>query len=297
MIDFTNCEINKFKYYGGKNGGKFCVKYLGEDYMVKFPGMNKGNISMSYSNNCISEYVVCHIMETLGLKVQKTLLGTYKIGEKEKVVVACRDFTNQGIILKQFAELKNSQIETSENGYGTELKEILETIESQEIYDVNKLKDFFWDMFIADSLVGNFDRHNGNWGFLIDEGAEKIEIAPIYDNASCLYPQLDDETMENIMKNKEEMEARVYVFPTSAIKINDKKINYFEFIGSLENEECNKALKRIYQLIDIKKINKIIENTPYISNVRKEFYKKIINLRYEKIIKYSYEKLYSKMKK
>lgn len=297
MIDFTNCEINKFKYYGGKNGGKFCVKYLGEDYMVKFPGMNKGNISMSYSNNCISEYVACHIMETLELKVQKTLLGTYKIGNKEKVVVACKDFTNQGIILKQFAELKNSQIETSENGYGTELEEILETIESQEIYDVNKLKDFFWDMFIADSLVGNFDRHNGNWGFLIDEGAEKIEIAPIYDNASCLYPQLDDETMENIMKNKEEMEARVYVFPTSAIKINDKKINYFEFIGSLENEECNKALKRIYQLIDIKKINKIIENTPYISNVRKEFYKKIINLRYEKIIKYSYEKLYSKMKK
>lgn len=297
MIDFTNCEINKFKYYGGKNGGKICIKYLGEDYMVKFPGMNKGNISMSYSNNCISEYVACHIMETLELKVQKTLLGTYKIGEKEKVVVACKDFTNQGIILKQFAELKNSQIETSENGYGTELKEILETIESQEIYDVNKLKDFFWDMFIADSLVGNFDRHNGNWGFLIDEGAEKIEIAPIYDNASCLYPQLDDETMENIMKNKEEMEARVYVFPTSAIKINDKKINYFEFIGSLENEECNKALKRIYQLIDIKKMNKIIENTPYISNVRKEFYKKIINLRYEKIIKYSYEKLYSKMKK
>ena len=297
MIDFTNCEINKFKYYGGKNGGKFCVKYLGEDYMVKFPRMNKGNISMSYSNNCISEYVACHIMETLELKVQKTLLGTYKIGNKEKVVVACKDFTNQGIILKQFAELKNSQIETSENGYGTELKEILETIESQEIYDVNKLKDFFWDMFIADSLVGNFDRHNGNWGFLIDEGAEKIEIAPIYDNASCLYPQLDDETMENIMKNKEEMEARVYVFPTSAIKINDKKINYFEFIGSLENEECNKALKRIYQLIDIKKMNKIIENTPYISNVRKEFYKKIINLRYEKIIKYSYEKLYSKMKK
>ena len=297
MIDFTNCEINKFKYYGGKNGGKFCVKYLGEDYMVKFPGMNKGNISMSYSNNCISEYVVCHIMETLELKVQKTLLGTYKIGNKEKVVVACKDFTNQGIILKQFAELKNSQIETSENGYGTELKEILETIESQEIYDVNKLKDFFWDMFIADSLVGNFDRHNGNWGFLIDEGAEKIEIAPIYDNASCLYPQLDDETMENIMKNKEEMEARVYVFPTSAIKINDKKINYFEFISNVENEECNKALKRIYPLIDIEKINKIIEETPYISNVRKEFYKKIINLRYEKIIKYSYEKLYSKMKK
>lgn len=291
MIDFTNCEINKFKYYGGKNGGKLCIKYLGEDYMIKFPGMNKGNISMSYSNNCISEYVACNIMETLGLKVQKTLLGTYRIGDKEKIVVACKDFTSQGIVLKQFAELKNSQIETSENGYGTELREILETIENQEIYDVNKLKDFFWDMFIADCLVGNFDRHNGNWGFLINEFFKKIEIAPIYDNASCLYPQLDDNTMEKIMKDEEEMEARVYIFPTSAIKINDKKINYFEFISNMENEECNRALKRIYPLIDMEKINKIIEETPYISNIRKEFYKKIINLRYEKIIKYSYNKL------
>ena len=32
------------------------------------------------------------------------------------------------------------------------------------------------------------------------------------------------------------MEARVYVFPTSALKINDKKINYFEYISSLKDE-------------------------------------------------------------
>ena len=23
MTDFTNCEVNNFKYYGGKNGGKY----------------------------------------------------------------------------------------------------------------------------------------------------------------------------------------------------------------------------------------------------------------------------------
>ena len=27
MVDFTNCEINNYKYYGGKNGGKICIKY------------------------------------------------------------------------------------------------------------------------------------------------------------------------------------------------------------------------------------------------------------------------------
>lgn len=105
----------------------------------------------------------------MGLKVQDTLLGTYNIGGNEKIVVACRDFTSENTVFKQFAELKNSQIETSKNGYGTELSEVRDAIDNQLIYDVKELTDFFGDMCIADSLVGNFDRHNGNWGFLINE--------------------------------------------------------------------------------------------------------------------------------
>lgn len=48
---------------------------------------------------------------------------------------------------------------------------------------------------------------------------------------------------------------------------------------------------RIYPIINIEKINEVIENISVISNIRKKFYKKIIQLRYEKILKYSYEKL------
>lgn len=291
MINFTNCEINRFKYYGGKNGGKICVKYHNIDYMIKFPGINEGISEHGYSNNCISEYVACNIINTLGLKVQSTILGLYNLNGTEKVVVACKDFTTEGTVLKQFAELKNSQIETSKNGYGTELTEVIETIEEQQIYDSKELKEFFWDMFIADCLVANFDRHNGNWGFLINENLKKIDIAPIYDCASCLYPQLTDERMNQIIDNEEEMDARVFVFPTSALKIQDKKINYFQYISNLENDDCNKALLRIYPKINFIEINKIIDETPYISGIRKEFYKKIIYLRYEKILKYSYNKI------
>ena len=165
MVDFTNCEINNYKYYGGKNGGKICIKYNNEDYMLKFPNINEGVSEHVYSNSCISEYIVCNIFKILGLNAQDTILGTYNIKGNEKVVVACKDFTSNGNVLKQFAELKNSQIETSKNGFGTELNEVIETIENQLIYDVNELKEFFWQMFIVDSLVGNFDRHNGNWGF------------------------------------------------------------------------------------------------------------------------------------
>lgn len=84
------------------------------------------------------------------------------------------------------------------------------------------------------------------------------------------------------------------MFLTSALKINDKKINYFDYISSLENEECNKALLRIFPKINLENIKKIIYDTPVLSNIRKEFYIKIITLRYEKILKYSYNKLLRK---
>ena len=155
-MDFTNCEINKFKYYGGKNGGKICIIYNSADYMLKFPAVNDGTNEYAYSNNCISEYISCKILKTLGLNVQETILGTYILNNNEKIVVACKDFTADGSIFRQFAELKNSQIETSKNGYGTELKEVIEAMENQMIYDVFELKKFFWEMFIADALVRKF---------------------------------------------------------------------------------------------------------------------------------------------
>lgn len=290
MIDFTNCEVNNYKYYGGKNGGKKCIIYNNENYMLKFPSLKENNID-SYSNSCISEYITCNIIELIGLNVQKTILGTYKTKDSEKIVVACKDFTQNGYVLKEFAELKNSQIDSSHNGYGTELDDVIETIESQTIYDTKELKQFFWDMFILDAFVGNFDRHNGNWGFLINESKKDILLAPIYDCASCLYPQLSDEQIKKIINNQEELEARIFVFPNSALKINDKKINYFDYISSLENEDCNEALLRIFLKININKINEIIDNTPYISNIRKEFYKKILKMRYEKILKANCDRL------
>ena len=149
-------------------------------------------------------------------------------------------------------------------------------------------------MFIADTLVGNFDRHNGNWGFLINEVLKEVEIAPIYDCASCLYPQLTDERIKKIIDDEEEMNARVFVFPNSALKIDDKKINYYDFISSLDNVDCNKALLRVFPRINLNVINEIIDNTLYISDIRKEFYKKIIKMRYDLLLKVNYNKLISK---
>lgn len=130
-----------------------------------------------------------------------------------KMVVACKDFTSPGYVLKQFSELKNSQIQTSKNGYKTELSEVIDAIESQEIVDVTLLKQFFGDLVIVDAFIGNFDRHNGNWGFLINEHLQNVNIAPIYDCASLLYPQLNDQKMAEIINNEDELNERIYTFP------------------------------------------------------------------------------------
>ena len=45
-------------------------------------------------------------------------------------------------------------------------------------------------------LLGIFDRHNGNWGILVDEEHQTAEIAPVYDCGSCLYPQLAVQDMQ-----------------------------------------------------------------------------------------------------
>lgn len=58
----------------------------------------------------------------------------------------------------------------------------------------------------------------------------------------------------------------------------------------MKNEECNKAIERIFPRINIKEINNFINNIECISNIRKNFYKDIINKRYE-IIK----KIYNSM--
>ena len=207
MVDFTNMPMRN-KTYAGANGSKISVLYEGEQYMLKFPPIPSINKEMSYSNSCICEYIGCHVFEIVGLTVQKTLLGTYSKNGKEKIVVACKDFTSVGTVLQDFASLKNTIIDSERNGYGTELNDIIDTIEKQTAIDSKLLKERFWDMFIVDAIIGNWDRHNGNWGFLYNVETDQMDVAPIYDCGSSLYPQADDSMMSAVLNDKREMDVK-----------------------------------------------------------------------------------------
>lgn len=292
MIDFSKCKTNG-KMYNGANGTKRAIIYNGKRYMLKTPGNAAWNNELSYSNSCISEYLGSHIFQILGIEAQNTLLGVYqfKPEQEPKEVVACEDFTSIGITLQDFGSLKNYCIDSKQNGYGTELSDILYAIKTHEKIDNKKVLEHFWNMFIVDAFLGNCDRHNGNWGFLFDEINDRLEIAPIYDCGSCLYPQAGKKTINDCFSNEDELNIRIYERPYSAIKVNGNKIRYFDFLSKTEDIDCQEALIRISERIDLNKIDELIYSSSVITNERKDFYSFMLKKRKELILDYSLEQI------
>lgn len=296
MIDFTQCEqLNRG--YAGANGNKISVRYNDDIYMLKFPSGGRENKGMHYTNGCISEYLGCHIFELAEIPVQKTLLGTFFDGKKEKLVVACKDMTSVGIVLQDFASMKNQSVTSERNGYGTELQDILYTFDDQMAVEPESLRKFFWDMFVVDALIGNWDRHNGNWGFLYNQLTDEMRIAPVYDCGSSLYAQADEDTMRLILSDAGERGTRIYNRPVSSIKVNDKKINYHDYINSMENEDLNGALLRVMPRINEDAIINLVDAAPALSDLQRDFYKTMLLERKHIILDRAYMKLASQKRK
>lgn len=291
IYDFSECFVFPINDYDGRER-KERIIYNGDNYLMKFRNNATGKTDLfsSQTNNIFSEYVGCHIIETLDIPVQKTLLGTYK-GE---VVVACKDFTFPGVHLAEFSDLSNSFISKSKLSPHPDLDSVLSCYEERfGAGPSDPLRKNFWDIFIIDSFIGNFDRHAGNWGFLVDDKIGSVKPSPIYDCGSCLYPALAEHALDEVMSNVTEIDARIYRFPSSSILYKGKKISYFDFISSLQNEECTSALLRVYPKISMDKISQVIDATPIISDTRKQFYKSMLSQRYTKILTFSYEKALS----
>lgn len=285
MIDFTNA-IEEFNNYKGSEKKKTLI-YDNKKFLVKFPDpVREKNKNISYINNAFSEYVGSNIFRISDFETQNTILGKYVYNGKEKVVCACEDFTDEKHVLYEFENLALST--NPEKKIETEIKDIMDVLEeNNKLINASKVKGKFWDMFLIDSIIGNTDRHNGNWGFLLNKETGNVKFSPIYDCGSCLNPMIEDEVIEKLSETEiKNLAINCY----SCLKENGKKINYMTYIKQMKNEECNKSIVRNFDKINIEKINEFIDKIECMSEIRKEFYRKIIKMRYE-IIKEVYSKL------
>ena len=278
-VDFSSCRRIPGRAYNGANGKKIAVEWRGDCWILKFPpsAAERPN-DLSYSNSCLSEHIASSIFRMLGIAAQETALGTFTNG-KTHVVCACRDFTADGRVLHDFCSIKNTVLDSESNGTGTELSTVLETIDRQDFVDPVALRRFFWDMFVADAFLGNFDRHNGNWGFLVDPATGRSEIAPVFDCGSCLLPQADDVIMRKVLADRDELRARIYTFPSSMLKINGTKINYVQYL-SHPSSELRAAMDRVVPRIDLESIAAFVAGVPYLTDLQREFYVFYLRERY-----------------
>lgn len=277
-MDYSIFETNN-KFYSGAER-KFGIIIDGEDYIVKF--QKKERFGMR--NNHISEFIGCKIFSMLGFETQDVALGTYN----DENVVVLKDFTGSDETFVAFNDVGDSSLDEDKEKYQYSYTDIIEMLKlNNKLEDEQETINQFYRMFIVDALIGNFDRHGANWGFI--KKNNKYRLSPVFDNGSCLFPRLTEESeMLRIIASEEEVNDRIYKFPTSQILLNGKKSSYFEVINSLEFEECNNALIYIYSILNMEEIYGMINGIREISDIQKKFYNYMLKERYEKIIKASY---------
>lgn len=139
-------------------------------------------------------------------------------------------------------------------------------------------------VIIFDSIIGNSDRHQENWGFIIlnievDEEKKnkyvdsrlfktvlgfilkkgetkefvsfiKGRFSPIYDSGSCLGREIADEKVDQMLHDMRMLEAYINRGP-SEIRWTGAKINHFELISEIKNEYSKVVIDEIERLMNV----------------------------------------------
>ncbi len=309
MIDIV--ELDKYQdskiTYGGHSGSKKGLIINNERWLIKYP---KSTISMqveglSYTTTPISEYLGSKIYSSIGIDTHEVILGKMD----GKIVVGCKDFLSDTETIFDFNNLKNNYDEEQEkyiiNNSSSKSSEIvdIETIEfimdnNEKFVEVPELKMRFWDMFIIDAFISNNDRNEGNWGLVFDRKTLKYKVAPVYDNGASFYGKSDDIKLSNMYKDTFKFRQMAYESSVCIFRKNDKVINPLKFIESMENDDCNKAIIRLFKRIDMEKIKTIFDDVPLeydglvvLSEIQRKVYYEVLKFRYNEILKPIYERL------
>ena len=286
MIDITNATWRSNRFGGSER--KRTLIYDGSTYMVKFPDPVRSTkkTSLSYINNQFSEHIGCSIFRHLGIPAQETFLATCidPMNKMEKIVVACKLFCQNGEgNLVEFSKfLLNDTDSTSRRT--TTVEDVMDVLDHSPLrLDREKIKDYFWDMFVVDAFIGNGDRHLDNWG-LIEMTDGTLSPAPIYDCGSSLSPLKSDEKKRELLADGNEFKQEEYNL-NSVYRMNNKRVLYHEIFRN-PPEDLHRAIQRIVPRIKTAsaQIDRLIDSTEGLSDISKEYMKKSLLLRRELIL-------------
>lgn len=130
-----------------------------------------------------SEFYAAQLAETMGLGYVKYDLAKWKYS----ICSVCPLFTSKDV----------SYVPIWRFGRFNGISDIIKFLSGLGTDYVDK----FIDMMVFDALISNTDRHQGNFGLLVDSKTNKpLSFAPIFDNGLGLFPYAMSDDLEDIDK-------------------------------------------------------------------------------------------------
>lgn len=296
LPNLDDWDTDIFADYSGSDRKDGLISPAGERYLIKFAEKHQRQNTMdtSYVNNVLSEYLSSHILGIIGYDVHKTFIGT----RNEELVVACKNFTSENTKLIEFETYLRKHYDSGDVGRVPDMSQIQFVLTNDPIlkpYDETLLQSYA-DRFVGDAFIGNFDRHMGNFGYLISRNGS-VTPSPIYDNGSTLFPGLSEKGMrEDVLPQPIEIAKRTLLFPKAALTVNKQKVCYYDMLASNYDTHMSKAVQKIVPVIRKKmpEIQAFIDSQDFLSDTRKTFYKTMLSARMDMILEPAYKQCYNK---
>lgn len=269
-----------------------------------------GNDSVELSGEMWSEKIASEIGIALGFNVHHVDIGYIHASseaikdfgiKKERLQgdkifgAVCYSFLNEGKeILIEGADL------IMEYDFTYVREKLMGTLEVYSyqlllrIFDSYDARDKLFEMIVFDTLIGNTDRHQDNFGIIRDEIQRIDTFSPLYDNSSSLGRELTERTIDIMFKDSQRFNAYVHG-RKSATHIRwgslgsfEKKINLFDFLRKVceLTPEIKVVIERVRALTD-DTIDYIVYNCPLevMPNNKKAFVCKLIKYRRDYLLK------------
>lgn len=260
---------------------KTWIKYKNLKYLVKFPKLSQGLPTDSVK----SEHLASSFISLAGGRSHKTIYVEEFEREDDSIseAVLCRDIlSDNGYDLMVTFEENTSSISTDVDNHEYFISEILYIFEKIHNMDFNSVAKDFWEMVLFDAILGNTDRHPGNWS-IVKKGNERL-LSPIYDNGACLFPR----AMREFGSDKYYwLKTRTLTFPNSKIMLDnpEKKRSRMNYIELIDSGIVPEYILNEFRQIDIDSIlNQLREENMWLSEKDWEFYYTAIKLRFLVII-------------